>query len=146
VPLRTRLRVPEGSEGAIIYAPTEQRGGARSDRPVVVGVGPGSGMSYTYSFGQVGSPIVGGAQLVSMSDHLRDALGVTSGVFVLKVAPGAIAYESGLRDGDVIVAVNDRDTNVPMAVVNAVRTAQNREARLVIVRKQKRHTILMKWE
>ena len=45
-----------------------------------------------------------------------------------------------------IVAVNDRDTNVPMAVVNAVRTAQNREARLVIVRKQKRHTILMKWE
>jgi C-terminal processing protease CtpA/Prc len=146
LPLRTRFRVPEGSEGAIIYPPTEPRGGSRSDRPVVVGVGPGSGMSFTYSFGQVGSPIVGGAQLVSMSDHLRDALGVSGGVFVLQVAPGAIAYESGLRDGDVILAVNDRDTNVPMAVVNAVRTAQNREARLVIVRKQKRHTILMKWE
>jgi membrane-associated protease RseP (regulator of RpoE activity) len=146
-PFRTRLRGVEGSQGAITLVPVEQReGGSRSDRAVVVGTGPGSGMSFTYSFGQVGSPIVGGAQLVSMSDHLRDALGVSGGVFVLKVLPGAIAYESGLRDGDVIVAVNDRDTNIPMAVVNAVRSARNHEARLVIVRKQKRHTVIMKWE
>jgi S1-C subfamily serine protease len=143
-PSRARVRA-QGSQGVITFVPAEPVG-SRTERAVVVSPAPGSATSFVYAFGQGGSPIVGGAQLISMSDHLRDALGVTGGVFVLKVLPGAIAYESGLRDGDVILAVNDRETNVPMAVVNAVRTAQNKEARLVIVRKQKRHAVVMKWD
>jgi serine protease Do len=52
-----------------------------------------------------GDNSVAGAQLVAVTEGLAKAIGVRQGVFVTQAPPGSLAYQSGLRDGDVIVKV-----------------------------------------
>jgi serine protease Do len=52
-----------------------------------------------------GDNSVAGAQLVAVTEGLAKAIGVRQGVFVTQAPPGSLAYQSGLRDGDVIMKV-----------------------------------------
>ena len=54
-----------------------------------------------FGFGSVSG--VAGAQLVPVTEGLGRTLGVRSGVLVTNAPAGSPAYQSGLRDGDVIV-------------------------------------------
>jgi S1-C subfamily serine protease len=48
---------------------------------------------------------VAGAQLAAVTEGLARAIGVRQGVLVTQAPPGSLAYQSGLREGDVIVKV-----------------------------------------
>jgi serine protease Do len=48
---------------------------------------------------------VAGAQLAVVTEGLARAIGVRQGVLVTQAPPGSLAYQSGLREGDVIVKV-----------------------------------------
>jgi S1-C subfamily serine protease len=48
---------------------------------------------------------VAGAQLAVVTEGLARAIGVRQGVLVTLAPPGSLAYQSGLREGDVIVNV-----------------------------------------
>jgi hypothetical protein len=48
---------------------------------------------------------VAGAQLAVVTEGLARAIGVRQGVLVTLAPPGSLAYQSGLREGDVIVKV-----------------------------------------
>jgi S1-C subfamily serine protease len=53
-----------------------------------------------FGFGSVSG--VAGAQLVPVTEGLGRTLGVRNGVLVTNAPAGSPAYQSGLRDGDVI--------------------------------------------
>jgi S1-C subfamily serine protease len=46
---------------------------------------------------------VAGAQFAVVTEGLAKAIGVRQGVLVTLAPPGSLAYQSGLREGDVIV-------------------------------------------
>ncbi len=55
-----------------------------------------------------GMNVVAGAQLAALTDGLARTVGVERGVLVTYAAVGSPAYQSGLRDGDIIVRVGGR--------------------------------------
>ena len=79
---------------------------------------------YAYGFGGVSG--VAGAQLVPITEGLGRTLGVRQGVLVTNAPVGSPAYQSGLRDGDVITraggeavrTVNDLRRQVASAADN----------------------------
>jgi serine protease Do len=68
-----------------------------------------------FGFGSVSG--VAGAQLVAVTEGLGRTLGVRNGVLVTNAPVGSPAYQSGLRDGDVIV----RASGVPIRTVADLR-------------------------
>jgi C-terminal processing protease CtpA/Prc len=60
---------------------------------------------------------VAGAQLAVVTDGLARAIGTRQGVLVTQAPPGSLAYQSGLRDGDVIVRVE----GAPIRTINELR-------------------------
>lgn len=91
---------------------------------------------------------VAGAQLVTISEGLGRTLGTKSGVLVTSVAPGVPAYESGLRDGDVIVAA-DGDAVRSVAQVREIiaRAADDgeRAVELEILREKRPRKLTLRW-
>ncbi len=87
---------------------------------------------------QYGSNAVAGARFEEMSEGLATAIfqGIQGGLLVLKVVEGTPAYVAGLREGDVVIAVN----GVKVAAVDDLRQALRvrGEAKLEYVRKGKR--------
>jgi S1-C subfamily serine protease len=96
-----------------------------------------------------GASPIAGAELTRMSDDLREVFNVDGGVLVLNVTPGMQAERSGLRGGDVIVAVDDRRISRPIELQRAMQRAEKPEVRLEVVRKQKkeqvRRTLTLAW-
>jgi S1-C subfamily serine protease len=60
---------------------------------------------------------VAGAQLAVVTEGLARAIGTGQGVLVTLAPPGSLAYQSGLRDGDVIVRVE----GAPIRTINELR-------------------------
>lgn len=90
---------------------------------------------------------IGGARVETLSEGLGKAVGVRSGVLVLRAAPGTPAFRSGLRDGDVIVRVEGR----PVTTVRELRgwlqrLPEERGARLQIVRERKSRDLTLRWQ
>ncbi len=87
---------------------------------------------------QYGSNAVAGARFEEMSEGLATAIfqGIQGGLLVLKVVEGTPAYVAGLREGDVVIAVN----GAKVAAVDDLRQALRvrGEAKLEYVRKGKR--------
>jgi S1-C subfamily serine protease len=87
-----------------------------------------------------------GANFTALNADLRKALGVTrEGMFVNSVAPGSPARMSGLRGGDVVLSADSIRVDGPLALVRAIREADDRSIRLGILRSKKARTVLLRW-
>jgi len=77
-----------------------------------------------------------GLQLSPIDPRMRDELGLESGVtgvLVAGVDPDSVAAERGLRTGDVIMRVGRNEVARPDDVVRAVRAAQERRDKTVLM-------------
>lgn len=89
---------------------------------------------------------VAGARLESVNEGLGKALGTKYGVLVLRSAPGSPAYESGLRDGDVIL----RAGRSPVRSVRELRRTLevgdgDAGVRLTVLREHRQREITLRW-
>ena len=89
---------------------------------------------------------VAGARLVAVSEGLGKALGVKSGVLVLRASPGTPAYESGLREGDVIMRAEGKSVT-SVRDVRRVASSADREGgvSLVVLRERRERPITLRW-
>jgi S1-C subfamily serine protease len=101
-----------------------------------------SSMGYSYSTSA--SPIAG-AQVVRMTEGLREALEVDGGVLVIAVMPGSPAASSGLREGDVIVRAGRRTIASTGGLERALREAEDGELPLRVIRKRREVGLMLRW-
>jgi membrane-associated protease RseP (regulator of RpoE activity) len=90
---------------------------------------------------------IGGAKVETITEGLGKAVGVKSGVLVIRAAPGTPAFESGLRDGDVIVSVAGKPVRT-VREMRGVLAKYGEEAgvKLEIVRERKDREITLRWQ
>jgi len=89
---------------------------------------------------------VAGAELTSLNADLASAIGVSArGIFVVNVALGTPAKESGLRSGDVIIKADRSPVGDPGELIRVMRESSGSSVRLQIVRKKKPQTITLRW-
>ncbi|MDP9177964.1 MAG: PDZ domain-containing protein [Gemmatimonadota bacterium] len=87
-----------------------------------------------------------GAELTELNPGLGALAGVdTPGVFIINVAVGTPAKESGLRPGDVIVKAGSLTISDPGELIRAFRESNGSLLRLEIIRKKKPQTITLRW-
>jgi C-terminal processing protease CtpA/Prc len=91
---------------------------------------------------------VAGAQLAPLTEGLSRSIGVPRGVLVITAGVGSPAYQSGLRDGDVVVRVGA----VPVRTVAELReqvqaAVDNGESRVELdcVRERKPRKVTLRW-
>lgn len=89
---------------------------------------------------------VAGAELTGLNADLRSLVGIsTPGIFVVNVALGTPAKESGLRPGDVIVRADAFRVADPGELIRVIRDSNASSIRLQIIRKKKPQTITLRW-
>ena len=89
---------------------------------------------------------VAGAELTGLNADLASAIGVSArGIFVVNVALGTPARESGLRSGDVITKADSSLVGDPGELIRVMRTATDNSIRLRIVRNKKPQTLTLHW-
>jgi hypothetical protein len=88
---------------------------------------------------------IGGAKLESISEGLGKALGTKSGVLVLRAVPGSPAYESGLRDGDVILKAAGTSVSSVRELRALVDGAHDEGVKLGILRERKQREVVLRW-
>lgn len=89
---------------------------------------------------------VAGAELTGLNADLGSAVGISSrGIFVVNVALGTPAKESGLRSGDVIIKADASRVGDPGQLIRVMRAATDNSIRLRIVRNKKPQTITLRW-
>jgi len=99
-----------------------------------------------FVFSRMSAPmVIAGATIVRTNADLRETFGVKSGVLVLDVARGSPAYASGLKGGDVIVAVGRMAVTSPVSIQRAIETADGTELPLRIIRKKKEQSLTLRW-
>jgi len=100
-------------------------------------------------FGMVNAGVAG-AQLSTITKDFSQAMGlaVTSGVMVMNAPIGSLAYESGLRDGDIITKVAGRAVRSVPEVRGLVELANSdggRSVEMDILRQKRAQRIVLKW-
>lgn len=90
---------------------------------------------------------IGGARLETITEGLGKALGTKSGVLVLRAAPGTPAYESGLRDGDIILRAEGKDVGTVRDLRFQLQQSDGEGGgvKLVIVRERKQKEVTLRW-
>jgi S1-C subfamily serine protease len=89
---------------------------------------------------------IGGAKLESITEGLGKALGTKAGVLVLRAAPGTPAYESGLRDGDVILKAAGRAVSSVRELRSVLVDGDREEGvKVGILRERKQRDIVLRW-
>jgi C-terminal processing protease CtpA/Prc len=90
---------------------------------------------------------IGGARMETLSEGLAKAVGVQSGVLVLRASPGTPAFKSGLRDGDVIVRVGGRNVASTREMRIALEEDESSDdgVKLVILREKKTKELTLRW-
>jgi S1-C subfamily serine protease len=94
------------------------------------------------------NPGVAGAQMTTVTEGVGQAIGVSSGVFVTSAPVGSPAYESGLRDGDVIVKVGGQAVKNVSEVRDLVGLANDdgeHAIEMEILRQKKTQKLTLKW-
>jgi S1-C subfamily serine protease len=87
-----------------------------------------------------------GAELTELNPGLSALAGVDRpGVFVINVALGTPAKESGLIAGDVIVKAGPLAVEDPGDMIRAFRESNGSSLRLEIIRKKKAQTVTLRW-
>ena len=90
------------------------------------------------------SPIAG-AELVPLRGDLRDYFGVDDGLLVLRVARGTPGGRAGLRGGDVIVRVDEREITSVSELQTALARSDDRAVELEVVRKKEKQSLTLRW-
>lgn len=107
-------------------------------------LGPG-GAVFGFDFG---GRSLAGAEFSPMNAGLASYFGTDHGILAVRVPDGTPAARSGLRSGDVIVAVDDADVgdvaDLRRAIVRTGRR-QDRSVKLDLIRKGKRQEIQLRW-
>jgi hypothetical protein len=88
----------------------------------------------------------GGAEFRPLSNGWREVLGMPAGapgVIVSEVAPGSMAAQAGLRDGDVITAVGSANATSPEVLVRLLSVSQQRDATLQVLRGKERKSVVL---
>lgn len=85
-----------------------------------------------------------GAELRRLTPNIAKLTGVEDGVFVVSVARGSPAEQSGLRDGDVIVRANEIPVVRPDQVMRALRDADEGGVKLVVMREKQKQVLTIK--
>lgn len=101
-----------------------------------------------YAIGMGGVSGVAGAQLVSITEGLGRTLGVRRGVLVTNAPAGSPAYQSGLRDGDVIIRAAGQAMRSVTDLREQVATAANNGAHslaLELVRAKRTRKVNLRW-
>lgn len=117
---------------------------------VVVHNSPDGQTLYSFETGDFkGNPAIVGAQLQEMSDELAEVIGVKRGILVLKVFPNTPAAQAGLRQGDVITRVGDRElTTIGTLFATVAMERQQNASRttLEVVRKGTKRKVTLTWD
>jgi len=100
-------------------------------------------MSQLIKHGSIQRGILG-VQIQDLTPELADAIGasITQGAIVAQVIPGSAASKAGIKAGDIIIAVNQREINNASSLRNYIglkRPGDN--ARLTIIRTDKTLTV-----
>lgn len=101
-----------------------------------------------YGFVMGGAAGVAGAQLVALTEGLSRALGVRRGVLVTNAPVSSPAYQSGLRDGDVITRADGAELVTVADLRERVAAAANNgehSVSLVLVRGKKTRKGSLRW-
>lgn len=89
---------------------------------------------------------IAGAELTGLNAGLRSLVGLnTPGIFVVNVALGTPANESGLLPGDVIVKADASPVGDPGDLIRVLRGSNGSSIRLQIVRKKRPQIITLRW-
>jgi len=88
---------------------------------------------------------VAGAKVETINQGLAKTIGVKSGVLVLRVGPGTPAYESGLRDGDVILRAAGRSVSSVRELRSLIERENDTDVRLTIQRDRKQREVTLRW-
>ncbi|MEO8337997.1 MAG: PDZ domain-containing protein [bacterium] len=91
---------------------------------------------------------VAGAQLTTITEGLGQAVGVSAGVLVTGAPVSSPAFESGLRDGDVIVKVGGQVVRSVPEVRDLVRLASDGGEHAIdidLLRQKKAQRIVLRW-
>jgi len=87
-----------------------------------------------------------GAELTGLNSDLAALAGIdTPGIFVVNVALGTPAKESGLRSGDVIIKAGSSVVGDPGELIRVLRESNGSFLRLEIIRKKRPQTITLRW-
>ena len=143
VPTYPRMPVPPSSAMGTIRART--RYPALTPIPSTAPLAPPRADGFFLGFS---NPGVAGAAMTTITEGLAQAIGVSSGVFVTSAPVSSLAYESGLRDGDVIVKVAGqvvRNVSEVAALVGLANDDGDHEIEFEIVRQKKAQRIALKW-
>ena len=89
---------------------------------------------------------IAGAEMTGLNAGLRSLVGLDApGIFVVNVALGTPANESGLLPGDVIVKADASSVGDPGDLIRVLRESSGSSIRLQIVRKKRAQTITLRW-
>lgn len=89
---------------------------------------------------------IAGAELTQMNEGLRKALKVKGdGLFVINVALGSPAGESGLESGDIILRAEKQLLKNPGELYRLIELAQDNSLLLQILRNQKARNVTLRW-
>jgi serine protease Do len=75
-----------------------------------------------------------GIECQSIGDQLAEYFGVKQGVLVLSVAKDSPAAKAGLKAGDVITKVGDRQITTPGEIISAVRDRPSKDLKVTLMR------------
>jgi hypothetical protein len=91
---------------------------------------------------------VAGAQLAVVTEGLARAIGVRQGLLVMQAPPGSLAYQSGLREGDVIVKVEGTPIRTVADLRERVQTASENgdsAVELEYLREKRARKAVLRW-
>lgn len=91
-----------------------------------------------------GNDALAGARLETISGGLARALDVSEGVLVIRTAPGSLAYESGLREGDVVTHVGSTKVRSVSELQQRIASVKGDDIRLKIVRDRKSREVRLR--
>lgn len=89
---------------------------------------------------------VAGAEITALNAGLKALVGLSSpGIFVVNVALGTPASESGLKPADVILKADSSTVGDPGDLIRVLRESNGTSIRLRIFRNKKPQTITLRW-
>lgn len=145
----------EARAGSAIPAPrgTLVRSGAVVARSDSNRVSPALPATAVYAgaiggFAGSGSSTIAGLQLLALDEETSETFGVPSGLLVWQVLPGTVAFRAGLRKNDILLAANDSalgSVRILQRIMNRSTVREQREVRLLILRKKEQQTVTLKW-
>ncbi len=100
---------------------------------------------FAFAFG-IGEHAVAGAELSPLNASLGHYFGTSSGLLVLRVAPGTPAARAGLRPGDVIVRAADHAVRDIPDLRGIVASKRHDRLPLEVLRQGKRTRLEMRWD